>query len=234
MYFKTLPNVQYYSNLPDKNSSNSSTIVKNFFRRGKLRDDLFKNSVFFTKYSIIGDERPEQVSNKFYDTPLYDWVILLTNNILDVYNEWPLSQQAFTDYVYQKYKTDENLYAIKHYKTIEIKTYSGQVVQKKDLIVDETFFNKNKLENNPALEFYDEILGYMVTYSGSEITVPVTNIDYEEEINDKKRNIVILKQKYLRDVLLDLEDISTYKNKKSPDYITSSLKSTDNINISQP
>jgi len=231
MYFKTLPNIQYYANLPDKNSSQDVTIAKNFFRRAKLRDDLFKNSVFFTKYTIIGDERPEQVSEKFYDTPLYDWVILITNNIIDVYNEWPLSQQAFTDYVYQKYKTDENLYAVKHYKTLEIKNTDGSIVQKAGLIVDETFFNKNKLENNPALEFYDDILGYMVSYSGSDVSVPVTNIEYEEEINDSKRNISILKQKYLQDVLLDLEDISTYK--KSSEYINDGLKSTDNINISQ-
>jgi len=231
MYFKTLPNIQYYANLPDKNSSQDVTIAKNFFRRAKLRDDLFKNSVFFTKYTIIGDERPEQVSEKFYDTALYDWVILITNNIVDVYNEWPLSQQAFTDYVYQKYKTDEDLYAVKHYKTLEVKNTEGSIVQKAGLIVDEAFFNKNKLENNPALEFYDDILGYMVSYSGSDVSVPVTNIEYEEEINDSKRNISILKQKYLQDVLLDLEDISTYK--KSSEYINDGLKSTDNINVSQ-
>ena len=227
MYFKKLPNIKYHTKLPDSNSSLDSVVAKNLFRRGKIRADIFNNASFFTKYSIIGDERPEQVSEKFYGSPLYDWVVLLTNNILNVNNEWPLSQQAFYDYLIEKYGSEEALNNVKYYKTLEVTNSTGQIVQNKDLIVDATFYNKSALAGFAALEYYDENLASMVQKAGSEISIPVTNIDYENEINENKRNIFILREQYLQDALSDLEDIGTYK--QSSDYISDTLKNTDNI-----
>lgn len=228
MYFKTLPNIEYHANLVDTNSSLSTTVAKNFFRRGKIRADIFQNASFFTKYSIVGDERPDQVSEKFYGTPLYDWVILTTNNIIDVYNEWPLSQQAFYDYLIEKYETEENFYQTKHYKTIEVRNTTGQIVQKGNVIVDKNYYDSLILNGKPALEYYDEELGYVVQRSGPDISTPVSFLEYEEEINDNKRNIFILRQRYLQEAMNDLEDISTYR--QSSDYISDNLKKTDNIN----
>lgn len=229
MYFKTLPNIEYHSNLVDTNSSLNTTTAKNFFRRGKIRADIFQNASFFTKYTILGDERPDQVSEKFYGTPLYDWIVLTVNNILDVYNEWPLSQQALYNYLIQKYESEENLYQIKHYKTLEIKNSLGQIVQNANIIVDESFYNKLAIEGESALEYYDENLGVVIQRAGSDISVPVNFLEYEEELNDNKRNIFILRQRYLQDAINDLEDISTYK--QSSDYISDDLKKTDNIKI---
>jgi len=229
MYFKTLPNLEYHANLVDTNSSLNTVTAKNFFRRGKIRADIFQNASFFTKYTIIGDERPDQVSEKFYGSPLYDWVILTTNNILDVYNEWPLSQQAFYDYMLEKYQSEDEFFEIKHYKTLEIRNSSGQIIQYANTIVDSEFYNKLAVEGAAALEYYDEQLGLMVQKAGVDISTPVTFWDYEEEVNDKKRNIFILRQRYLQDAINDLEDISSYK--KSSDYISDDLKKTDNINI---
>lgn len=229
MYFKTLPNLEYHSKLVDSNSSLDKTTAKNFFRRGKIRADIFQNASFFTKYSIIGDERPDQVSEKFYGSPLYDWVILTTNNILDVYNEWPLSQQAFYDYLIQKYGSEEEFYQVKYYKTLEVRNSSDQIVQNAGLIVDKTFYDRLAVAGSAALEYYDENLGVTVPKAGSEIAVPVSFVDYEDEINDNKRNIFILRERYLQNAIDDLEDISTYK--QSSDYVSENLKKTDNINI---
>jgi hypothetical protein len=229
MYFKTLPNIEYHANLVDTNSSLDKVIAKNFFRRGKIRADIFQNASFFTKYSIVGDERPDQVSEKFYGTPLYDWIVLTTNNIIDVYNEWPLSQQAFYNYLLEKYGSEEEFYRTKYYKTLEVRNSSDQLVQVGGLKVDVDFYNKLIANNQPALEYYDEQLGFVVPKSGSEICVPVSFLEYEEEINDNKRNIFILRQRYLQEAMNDLEDISTYK--QSSDYISDNLKKTDNIKI---
>lgn len=229
MYFKTLPNLEYRTKLVDSNSSLNTVTAKNFFRRGKIRADIFQNASFFTKYAIVGDERPDQVSEKFYGSPLYDWVILLTNNILDVYNEWPLSQQAFYDFLIQKYGSEEQFYQVKHYKTLEVRNSTNQIVQNAGLIVDTTFYNQLAVAGKAALEYYDKNLGVMVQKAGADISTPVSFLDYEEEINDKKRNIFILRETYLQGAINDLEDISTYK--QSSDYISSNLKKTDNINI---
>jgi len=229
MYFKTLPNLQYHTKLVDNNSSLDTVTAKNFFRRGKIRADIFQNASFFTKYSVVGDERPDQVSEKFYGTAVYDWVILLTNNILDVYNEWPLSQQAFYNFLIQKYGSEEEFYQVKYYKTLEVRNSADQIVQSAGVIVDKTFYDRLAVSGQAALEYYDEGLGVMVPKAGSDIAQPVSFLDYEEEINDKKRNIFILRSTYLQNAINDLEDISTYK--QSSDYISNTLKTTDNINI---
>jgi len=229
MYFKTLPNLQYHTKLVDSNSSLDTVTAKNFFRRGKIRADIFQNASFFTKYSVVGDERPEQVSEKFYGTPVYDWVILLTNNVLDVYNEWPLSQQAFYDFLIQKYGSEEEFYKVKHYKTLEVRNSTNQIIQSAGVIVDTTFYNKLAISGQAALEYYDEGLGVTVPKAGFDIAQSVSFLDYEEEINDNKRNIFILRETYLQSAINDLEDISTYK--QSSDYVSNTLKSTDNINI---
>jgi len=229
MYFKTLPNLEYHTRLVDSNSSLDTITAKNLFRRPKIRDDIFSNVSFFTKYSIIGDERPDQVSEKFYNTPLYDWVVLITNNILDVYNEWPMSEVEFYNYMIRKYKSEEEFYKVKHYKTLEVRNSSDQIVQNGGLIVDSTFYGKPNTPGSAALEYYDKNLGYMIQKSGVEISTPVTIIEHEEELNDAKRNIYILRERYLQIAIEDFEDISTYK--QSSDYIEDDLIKTDNINI---
>lgn len=229
MYFKSLPNLEYHTRLVDSNSSLDTITAKNLFRRPKIRDDIFSNVSFFTKYSIIGDERPDQVSEKFYNSPLYDWVILITNNILDVYNEWPMSEVEFYNYMIRKYKSEEEFYKVKHYKTLEVRNSSDQIVQNGGLIVDSTFYGKPSTPGSAALEYYDKNLGYMIQKSGVEISTPVTIIEYEEELNDAKRNIYILRERYLQIAIEDFEDISTYK--QSSDYIEDDLIKTDNINI---
>ena len=47
-----------------------------------MRDDIFNEATAFTKYSVVGDERPDQVANKFYNDSGLDWVVLTTNNII--------------------------------------------------------------------------------------------------------------------------------------------------------
>lgn len=133
-YFRNTSNFDYKS--PLKGAASSDTIqVKNLFRRNKIRDDIFGNLVYFTKYNIVGNERPDQIAEKFYDDETLDWVILLSNNILDVRSEWPLDNLSFQEALYEKYKTDENIYSIHHYETIEIKNSLGVSVLKPGLIV---------------------------------------------------------------------------------------------------
>jgi len=124
-YFRELPDLQYQSFLSDSLSSQSYLTVKNLFRRNKLRDDL--NGVFtiFNKYEIPEGSRPELVAEEFYGDAELDWVVLMTAGILNVRDEWPLSN-------YNLYRYAENLYGIgglndvHHYETKEVKDSSGR------------------------------------------------------------------------------------------------------------
>lgn len=87
-YFRQVPNFKYVDRNYNSKNIGNFTEVKNLFKRVKLRDEIFENLNFFSLYSIIGDERPDSVADKIYNDSKLDWLILLSNNILNFYNEW--------------------------------------------------------------------------------------------------------------------------------------------------
>ena len=94
-----------------------------------MRPDLIGNLNYFSKYKIIGDERPDNVAFKEYKDSSLDWVVLLANNILNVQSEWPLPQNALDEILLEKYGTYQKLYQeIHHYETVEIKNSRGGIV----------------------------------------------------------------------------------------------------------
>ena len=90
-YFNELPNLQILNRTKNKVSNDETLIIKNFFKRAKLREDIGSISSAFEVYMINGDERPEQIAEKYYGDPELDWTILLANNITNINNEWPLT-----------------------------------------------------------------------------------------------------------------------------------------------
>lgn len=135
-YFRSIPDFDYVSRLPNAKISDYIT-VKNLFKRGKIREDIFGDLQFFTKYKIIGDERPDNIAYKIYGDPALDWVVLLCNNILNIQAEWPLAQESFDKILLERYGSYDNLYnGIHHYETTELRSSSGDVLLKEGLIID--------------------------------------------------------------------------------------------------
>ncbi len=108
-YFRKLPDFEYISRVPQVSGISDYIRVKNLFKRVKIRDEIFTEITFFTKYTITGDQRPDNVAYDFYGDSTYDWIVLLSNNIINVQTEWPLTQQAFDNYVLKKYKDYDTL-----------------------------------------------------------------------------------------------------------------------------
>ena len=127
-YFRKLPNLDYPSLKNDRTSVYDYEIVKNLFKRAVVRDDVFGDMVNFTKYSVEGDERPDEVAYDFYGDAALDWVILTTNNIIHVRDEWPMGNQDFLTYLNGKY-TETELANIHHYETKIIRDSSGTLIQ---------------------------------------------------------------------------------------------------------
>ena len=218
-YFRQLSNFQYISQDPeDQGLMDAYTTVKNLFRRVKIREDIFSNLMYFTNYKIIGDERPDQVAKKIYDDVDLDWVVLVANNILNIREEWPFPQKIFDEYLLEKYGTYDNVYAVKHYKSREVRDSVGTLILPKDLIVDENY----------SVTFFDIGLGTEVTKTN--LTDPVTNFQYENEKEDAKRNIYLLKPEYLSIILDDLKSLMQYK-KGSSQFLTRTLLKADNPNF---
>jgi hypothetical protein len=217
-YFQRVPDFNYVSRLPDSKIGDYVR-VKNLFKKGKLREDIFQNVAFFEKYKIVGDDRPDNVAFEVYDDSSLDWVILLSNNILNIQSEWPLPQTDFDRFVLDKYGDYNTLYnGIHHYETIEIKNTQGVTIVPAGLQVDSSY----------SVSYYDFFTDLQVTTGN--LATPITNYEYEEKVENDKRNIFILKSRYLNIVFDDMEEIMAYK-KGSTQYVSESLKTGDNIKL---
>jgi hypothetical protein len=217
-YFRQVPDFEYVSRLPDAKIGDYAR-VKNLFKRGKLREDIFQNLAFFTKYKIIGDERPDNVAFKVYEDSTLDWLVLICNNIINIQTEWPLPQNDFDAFLLDKYGDYDTLYnGIHHYETVEVKNSQGTTIVPSGLKVDSTY----------SVSYYDYFLDQQV--DTGNLSVPITNYEYEEKVENDKRNIWVLKPTYLSIVLNDMKDIMPYK-KGSSQYQTETLKRGDNIRL---
>jgi hypothetical protein len=217
-YFQRVPDFNYVSRLPDSKIGDYVR-VKNLFKKGKLREDIFQNVAFFEKYKIVGDDRPDNVAFEIYDDSSLDWLVLLSNNILNIQSEWPLPQTDFDRFVLDKYGDYNTLYnGVHHYETIEVKNTQGVTIVPAGLQVDSSY----------SVSYYDFFTDLQVTTGN--LATPITNYEYEEKVENDKRNIYILKSRYLNIVFDDMEEIMQYK-KGSTQYVSESLKNGDNIKL---
>ena len=215
-YFRQVPEFEYVSRLPGANIGDYIR-VKNLFKKGKIREDIFQNLAFFEKYKIVGDDRPDNVAFEVYEDSKLDWIVLLSNNVLNIQSEWPLPQTDFDRFVLDKYGDYDTLYnGIHHYETEEVKNSQGVTIVPAGLQVDSSY----------SVSYYDFFIEQQITIEN--IAIPVTNYEYEEKIDDNKRNIFLLKEDYVGIVLNDMEEIMEYKEGSSQ-FVNETLKRADNI-----
>ena len=213
-YFRELPNLLYPSFLPDKTSSLDFVEVKNIFRRAKLRDDLQNNFTVFERYEIPMGFRPDVVAEELYGSDQLDWVVLTVAGILNVRNEWPLSDRDLYDYSIDKYGEDLN--SIRFFETKEVKDTNGRLILPKGKVVDSNFTIPKPGEPTATL---NPVVG-------------ISNYEYETRLNDEKRNIFVLREEYLQQFLNDMRELMTYD--ESSEFIDERTAQTENTNITLP
>jgi hypothetical protein len=213
-YFREVPDLDYISPFRDRPSSNTYVQTKNLFRRVKLRDDLKGIFTLYNKYEIEGDDRPDVVAQKVYDDDSLDWVILITNNIINIRNDWPLSDKDLRTFCADKYGT--KLLDIRYYVTTEVKDVKGRLVLPAGLTVDGNFTISDPDQRTQTL---NPVVG-------------ITNLEYETNKNDEKRAIFVLRREYLSQFLEDTKQEMFYT--RSTQYVNQNLKKGDNIRTSSP
>ena len=218
-YFRYIPDFDYVSRLSTAQNISDYIRVKNLFKRTKISEQIFSDLTFFTKYQIITDERPDNVAFKVYGDSNLDWMILLANNIINVQQEWPLEHQSNYNYLIGKYGSDAALQNIHHYETREIKNSVGKVIVPKGLEVPSTF----------NITYFDTGLGVQQTVT-TEIVTEITNQVYEDGLNDAKRNIDIIKPRFVGLVIEEIEKAMKYP-KGSTQYVSKKVVKGENIRI---
>jgi hypothetical protein len=213
-YFRELPNLEYQSFLSSSRGSDEYLLVKNIFRRVKLRDDLQNVFTIFNKYQIQEGARPDTVAEELYGSSQYDWVVLIGAGIINVRNEWPLSDRDIYRYSEQLYGNDLN--AVHHYETTEVKDSNGRLILPAGKIVDSTFTIPDP---NISIQTLNPVVG-------------ISNYEYEVRKNNKKRDIYVLKPAYLQQVINDTRKAMTYD--RSSQYVNDKLIRTENTRVTMP
>lgn len=256
-YFQQIPDLEYIVRGPDKIGISDYVKVKNFFTRVQLRNDIYQEVTFFDKYTIKGDDRPDIIANEIYKDPNLDWVILLCNNIIDYYSEWPLSERNFENYLLEKYGNYEELYNIHHYESREVKDTAGNILIPEGTIISDKFIDLDRqiVERqqtgiddfgNPIIEnvvidnpnylklksyyfnFYDPDLQQDIVYT--DVIKEITNYQYEVRLQEEKRLIYVLKPVYLNIVFNDIDESLEYKT-GSGQFVTRTLKRVSNFDV---
>ena len=213
-YFRELPNLLYPSFLSEKTSSLDFIEVKNVFRRVKVRDDLYKNFVIFEKYEIPEGARPDTVAEDVFGSPRLDWVVLTVAGILNVRNEWPLSNRDLYNYAHDKY--GDSLNSVRFFETKEVKDSSGRLILPKGKVVDSNFTIPKPGEPTATI---NPVVG-------------ISNYEYETRLNEEKRNINVLREENITEFLDDMREIMTYQ--ESSEFVSRRIARTENTNITLP
>ena len=212
MYFSLSPNIQYDTK-PVKFpfSQSDYVIANNFFRRFKIDEDKFSYSVFFKRYAIKEGDRWDIIANEAYGSPLYDWVLIITNNVINPQFEFPVAEYELRDLV-------ENPDDVAYYETTELKNQDGEVVLEAGLKVDAAFRSRNYVFVNSRA---NNTLVYSQTL-GSNVSRAVTNFEVATRENESRREIYILKPRYLLEFVNNFKSSSFYA--KSTNYVGKQLK----------
>ena len=213
-FFRELPNLLYPSFLPEKTSSLDFIEVKNIFRRVKIRDDLQSSFTVFNKYEIPMGSRPDMVAEELYGVASFDWIVLTVAGILNVRNEWPLSNRDLYNYSLDKY--GDSINSNRFFETTEVKDSSGRLILPKGKVVDSNFTIPKPGEPTATL---NPVVG-------------ISNYEYETRLNDEKRNIFILREDYIQEFLEDMRTIMTYD--ESSEFINGKTIKSQNTNITLP
>lgn len=240
-YFSELPNIVYQSPLLHKNSSSDYIVIKNIFRRVKMAEYVKNAAAVFDKFIIGEGDRPDTVAEALYGDSRLDYVVILVAGITNINHQWPLQDYQVYDYALSKYGDETTMNQIHHYETFEIRDEQNHQILPPNLIVDANFKIDGTIHKYPNTTTYTlrSQAGYTQLDDKDEFTVAtdniaraVTNLEFEHNENEKKREIDTLKNGYLNTFLNDLRDIVRYD--KSSSYVNSDLAITENTEAINP
>jgi hypothetical protein len=224
MYFSLIPDIKYDTKPISFPFSESDYITaKNFFRRYKVSNDIFGYSTFYNKYSLETGVRIENIAQEYYGSQFYDWVILITNNIINPSFALPLDNYTLEKVIESKYGVDtngiNNAYSkIHHYETIE--TRSGRTIDNLPVLALKGGLKVDKNFYDTPFTYWDGSQDQTVT--GNLVSKPITCYEYEESENEKKREIYILKRTYFSKFVEEFKTRNLYSS--STGFISKQLK----------
>ena len=174
-----LPELSY--NFSSKPLDPDFLFVRNIWRRAEVLTEFKSQVTIFNEITVRDGERPEDIATAFYNNPFYNWTVLIANDVVDVYSQWPRSITQLQDFINQKY---DNPQATKHHVTTEVKDAKNNIIVEAGKVV----------ASNYQISYYNG----STTVTATPV-VSVSNEQFEFEENAKKARIQIIKPQLIED-----------------------------------
>ena len=175
--------MSYFERFPlfayDIKNNDTYKVLPDILKRVKIRSAIASSSMLFDKYDVKNGERPEDIAFKFYGDAELHWVILMTNNVTDRYYGWPMNDVQFAEFLTDKYGAGSED-AIHHY---EITKSSGRTT-------------------GQGPNDYSHLVE---VNSDTDNASSISNREYEERDQDKKRQIQLLNKSLLGDFVAEFD-----------------------------
>lgn len=184
-YFNKFPDILYNFEV---NGEIKYYLVRDIALNVRIRKALVNNITTWDEYDIEDGETPEIISNNLYGVPYYHWVIMILNLRFDYIRDFPMSNAQLDEYVKEKYGEEE--------------IYSQHILNGNPHYVDPKGNVVTKLSEGRYNLLHPDGVSYE---EYSRYFTPVTNLDYEIAVNEKKRRIKVLNRVYLEQVVKDIE-----------------------------
>lgn len=172
-----------FYNYPYINYNNQKAVY--ILAKAQLITNFLNDYRKFYDYNIKEGERADVIAYKEYNDSSLDWIIYVVNGIIDPYKDWPLDDKQFISYMEDKYQTNSYKLASTNIATsIDHYYYTGTAVDSEEDI--------NSYNYTISPETYAAI-GSPAGWTAKSIW------EKESELNESKRNIVLLRKVYLSD-----------------------------------
>jgi hypothetical protein len=218
LYFDTLPKVL------NQDQNGNYIVLTNLLARARILEDLQDNAVVFYKYNIQEGDTPETVAHKYYGDPYKYWIVMYSNQLMDPLWDWPMNYQTFTDYLIAKYDAEYKL-AVQAETTTANSTYGyvqstvyryEKITTTTDLESDLVTVTKNSIDFDDYYALAESTTTYNIPgiplksapdayVEPTRVTVSISkNIvyiyDYENDLNESRREIKLLNQAFAGDM----------------------------------
>lgn len=200
-YFQYFPLITYSL---DSNDLTANDIVQNIFRRIGFLDSLKSDARLFYPYTIMEGDTPEIIAHKLYGDPHLYWIVTLFNDILDPILEWPKTYSQFDQYIRDTYGSVATAQSTLHHYTKTITKVNSQGFETSEtFVIDVDTYNAL---TSVVPESYTLTDGSTVTVTTTRAIVNV--YEYEQAMNEAKRQIKLLKVDYVPLATKQLESLS--------------------------
>jgi hypothetical protein len=203
-FFNYFPKTLYTS---DDTNSGLDTVT-NIISRFSFEKSLKQNSAAFYKYQIQDSDTPEIIAAKYYDHPERHWIVLMFNDIIDPQYDWPLQYSTFINFVDKKYTANGSANTTvqtglawamstnnvqSYYKIITRTNKDNESIVETIQVDASTYANVAASTQNLVLQSGDVIVQTVAK-------TKKTYYDYEMDLNETKRDIILLKPDFVPQV----------------------------------